>query len=138
MGGKTRSGTAWKNGYTSYKASSQYEKNRRRDLQTHLKDHPNDEVAQKAVGSIKYRRKKPNAKNGWTFAAFKNESKEFRSTVRTKSESMFWAQARKMEKKSANVMRHAPKTLREAMSKSKREIEAKENAKQANKKVTRR
>lgn len=66
MAKKTRAGTAWKQGYTAYKASGRYEKNRKRDLRKHVSENPNDNVAAKAVGApIKYRRKKPAKKQGW-------------------------------------------------------------------------
>lgn len=48
--------------YGNYKTSNQYTKNRERRLKRHLKDHPNDGAAKKAVGNIKYRRQKPLSK----------------------------------------------------------------------------
>lgn len=48
---------------TSYKA--RYEENRRRRLEKHLKNQPNDEQAQEALKNISYRRQKPNVQGGW-------------------------------------------------------------------------
>ena len=46
--------------YQSYKSNGTYEKNRLSRLKRHLKNHPEDAQAQKALsGGITYRRKRP-------------------------------------------------------------------------------
>jgi len=56
MGKKTRAGLAWKNGYSVYKTTDKYGKNRERDLRAHLEEFPNDETAKAALKNIRYRR----------------------------------------------------------------------------------
>lgn len=120
MAKKNRSGKAWKDGYTVYKTTCRYEKNRKRRLSKHIADNPNDSSAASAITKIKYRRKTPKVKDGWTAAAFKNVDKKFRSeNMVTKEQCRFWANANKMMKKTENQLRH--------MSKEQRELRSKEN-----------
>lgn len=59
MAGKV-TGTSKKNHHASYKAASKWSTNRARKLKRHLKNHPNDAVAQEATASTKtYGRKTP-------------------------------------------------------------------------------
>lgn len=51
--------------YATYKATGRYEKNRKRDLERHLKKYPNDECAKAALKNISYRRATPKAVGGW-------------------------------------------------------------------------
>ena len=133
MAGKGRPGQSWKNGYSNYKAKGQYEKNRARGLERHVAANPTDAVAEKAMGKIKYRRKTPTNKGGWANNAFKNESKEFKSSVTTKSARAFWAMALKLRKTTVNEMQHLPKSAREKMQQDVRAVEAKREASAAKK-----
>lgn len=54
-----------KGGYATYKAKGQYEKNRKRRLERHLKAYPEDATAQAALKAISYRRYTPKTKGGW-------------------------------------------------------------------------
>ena len=47
------------NYWSRYQSNKTWEVNRKRKLARHLKKHPNDQTALKAVGNIKYRRKAP-------------------------------------------------------------------------------
>ncbi len=58
-------GTNKKNAYAAYKNESRYTTNRRRRLNKHLANNPNDTTALAAVGNITYRRRKPKSKSGW-------------------------------------------------------------------------
>lgn len=108
-----RKGNAWKNGYSNYKSTGRYEKNRKRDLEKHLEAHPNDEVAKGT--KIKYRRKKPLNKNGWTYSAFKTMDKKFRAEhCVTKSQCKFWAMANKLRRATEGEMQSMSKKERES------------------------
>jgi len=56
--GKTSSKSD-QNYWSRYKSNKIWETNRKRKLNKHLKKHTNDQVAQKALGNIKYRRATP-------------------------------------------------------------------------------
>lgn len=56
--GKTSSKSD-QNYYSRYQSNKTWEVNRKRKLNRHLKKHPSDTSAQKALGAIKYRRKTP-------------------------------------------------------------------------------
>jgi hypothetical protein len=56
--GKTSSKSD-QNYYSRYQSNKTWEVNRKRKLARHIKNHPNDQVAQKATQSIKYRRGTP-------------------------------------------------------------------------------
>lgn len=56
--GKTSSKSD-QNYWSRYKSNKVWEVNRRKKLQRHLKTHPQDKTALKAVDNIKYRRKTP-------------------------------------------------------------------------------
>ena len=129
MAGKGRPGQSWKNGYSNYKAKGQYEKNRARDLERHVSANPTDAVAEKAMGKIKYRRKTPTNKGGWANNAFKTESKEFKSSLTTKSARAFWAMALKLRKATNNEMAHMPKSLREKVQLEARSADSKQKKK---------
>jgi hypothetical protein len=58
--GKT-SGKSDQNYWSRYKSNKTWEVNRKRKLTKHLKKHPNDTVAAKAITNIKYRRQTPKA-----------------------------------------------------------------------------
>jgi hypothetical protein len=58
--GKT-SGKSDINYWSRYQSNKVWEVNRKRKLAKHIKAHPGDEVAKKAVSNIKYRRKTPKA-----------------------------------------------------------------------------
>lgn len=113
-----RKGNAWKNGYSNYKTKGQYEKNRKRDLNHHLEDHPTDKVAEKALSTIKYRRKKPAAKQGWVtgkimfammgYIGVDKKEGGF-SGQHAKATQMKIAQYMKMSRKSQNSINHSPK-----------------------------
>lgn len=127
MAGKNRSGKAWKDGYSTYKAAAKYEKNRKRSLTKHVKANPTDTVAEKALASpIKYRRKKPVNPNGWTYSAFKTVDKKTRSEqMVTKEQCKFWAMALKLEKKSRNESMYLPKDVRAKLNEERRRSEKK-------------
>ena len=66
MAGKkgNRAGKSYKAQYEAYKGRAT--KNRRRRLEKHLKENPEDTVAKEALnGNLAYRRKKPKSKLGW-------------------------------------------------------------------------
>ena len=116
MAGKNRAGKAWKEAYGAYKTGGKYEKNRRRRLNKHIAANPEDKVAAAATNKIEYRRGKPKSPLGWTYSAFKNVDKKFRSeNMVTKEQCQFWAYALKIQKKVANEMMHLPKDVRERM-----------------------
>jgi hypothetical protein len=56
--GKTSSKSD-QNYWSRYKSNKVWETNRKRKLNKHIKGHPGDQVAQKALGNIKYRRATP-------------------------------------------------------------------------------
>jgi hypothetical protein len=56
--GKTSSKSD-QNYWSRYKSNKVWETNRKRKLNKHLKNHANDQVAQKALSNIKYRRATP-------------------------------------------------------------------------------
>ena len=56
--GKTSSKSD-QNYWSRYKSNKVWETNRKRKLNRHLKKHPGDQVAEKALANIKYRRKTP-------------------------------------------------------------------------------
>lgn len=56
--GKTSSKSD-QNYWSRYKSNKVWETNRKRKLNRHLKKHPGDQVAEKALTNIKYRRKTP-------------------------------------------------------------------------------
>lgn len=58
--GKTSSKSD-QNYWSRYKSNKVWETNRKRKLAKHLKKHPKDSVAEKAVNNIKYRRQTPKA-----------------------------------------------------------------------------
>ncbi len=82
--------------YAVYDSKATYNKNRKRDLNKHIKKNPNDECAKKALGNVHYRRKKPNNKGGW----IDRKSDAFQGL--TKSQAKALAQALKLSKKVAN------------------------------------
>jgi hypothetical protein len=47
------------NYYSRYQSNKVWETNRKRKLNRHIKTHPGDECAKRALGAIKYRRKTP-------------------------------------------------------------------------------
>lgn len=51
--------------YATYKATGRYEKNRKRDLERHIKKFPDDECAKAALKNISYRRYTPHVVGGW-------------------------------------------------------------------------
>jgi uncharacterized protein HemY len=63
---KSKSMGSSKSYYAQYDAK--YAKNRAARLERHIKAHPEDKTALHALGSISYRRKKPNKKGGWMSA----------------------------------------------------------------------
>jgi len=56
--GKTSSKSD-QNYWSRYKSNKVWETNRKRKLNRHLKKHPGDSIAEKALANIKYRRKTP-------------------------------------------------------------------------------
>lgn len=113
MAGKNRSGKAWKDYYNAAKSLNKSVKNRTTAIEKHLDQHPNDDVAAKAVKSVSYRRYTPNNKLGWTYSAFKNVDKKLRTEqIVTKQQCFDWAQAFKIRKKTENAMRHLTKVER--------------------------
>lgn len=58
--GKTSSKSD-QNYWSRYQSNKVWEVNRKRKLNRHLKNHPGDKCAEKALGNIKYRRKTPKA-----------------------------------------------------------------------------
>ena len=129
MAGKGRSGQAWKNGYSNYKVSARYQKNRARDIQHHIDENPNDKVAVKALGNIKYRRKAPGKKQGWvngkvmaimeSYVGLNSNPcipPQLRSVTSfsgmyTKRIQQKMAQYMKMTRKTENEMRYTPKKV---------------------------
>lgn len=63
MAGSSRSGTAWKSAYTSYKATDRCAKNKARKLAKHQAAHPSDNQAKDC--KLAYTRKAPKNKGGW-------------------------------------------------------------------------
>lgn len=84
--------------YAVYDSKATYNKNRKRDLNKHIKENPNDECAKKALGNVHYRRKKPNNKGGW----IDRKSDAFQGL--TKSQAMSLARALKLAKKVTNEL----------------------------------
>lgn len=61
--GKKRTG---KNTQATYKAEGRYTKNKKAKLERHMKKHPNDDQAKKAISGIKpYSRKAPHNNMVW-------------------------------------------------------------------------
>jgi len=120
MAGKTRSGQSWKTGYSSYKAAGRYEKNRERNLKAHIKQYPEDENAQKALKSIKYRRKKPGAKQGWVTGKIMFAMMDYVGTDAKKQTGFLGQQTKQTQMKIAQYMKLTRKTENEMRYESRR------------------
>lgn len=120
MAGKTRSGQSWKTGYTSYKAANRYQKNRERDLQAHIDANPNDQVAAKALKSVKYRRKKPGAKQGWVTGKVMFAMMDYVGTDAKKQTGFLGQQTKQTQMKLAQYMKLSRKTENEMRYESRR------------------
>lgn len=95
---------------------SNYERNRQRRLEKHLKSHPNDAQSAKAEGNLSYRRKTPKAKNGWVHKTYAQVPMELRKTIMGKANLTAYALVLKNQKKAENELKHLPKETRNRIS----------------------
>lgn len=70
--------------YTRYKAEGRYEKNKKRKVAKHIKNHPNDEAAKNSLkGGYSYSRKAPKTRTVF----YSRPWKDFASTLKKVSSS---------------------------------------------------
>lgn len=119
MAGKSSS-AGKKAQYTAYKAKDSYKKNRTRALNRHIDQHPNDDVAAKAVKNITYRRKTPKADQGWvtgkvmydmgSYVGCNEKDRNF-SGMHSKATQKKIAQYMRMSRKLANAAQYQQKKV---------------------------